>query len=92
MSGKTLLSTTLLDGMMYGLHWVNVSLVLTPLGLHICLTRASVARYTHILAPFNLGAYLILLPSIVSAIFHRYSSIEKPSTASNTITCFLCGI
>jgi hypothetical protein len=92
MSGKTLLSTTLLDAMMCGLHWVNVSLVLIPPGLRICLTRVSVARYTHILAPLNLDAYLILLPSIVSAIFRRYSSIERPSTASKTITCFLCGI
>jgi hypothetical protein len=92
MSGNTLLSTTLLDAMIYGLHWMNVSLMLIPPGVHICLTRVSVPRYTHILSLLSLDAYLIFLPPIVSAIFRRYSSIVNPSTASKMTPCFLCGV
>jgi hypothetical protein len=38
MSGSTLLSTTRLDAMMYGLHGMNVSLMLIPPGAHISCT------------------------------------------------------
>jgi hypothetical protein len=75
MSARTLLRTTLLDAVMYGLHWMNVSSMFIPPGLHISLTRVSVARYTHILPPLNLDAYLILLLRIVSVSFRRYCSI-----------------
>jgi hypothetical protein len=57
-----LLSTTRLDAMMYGLHGMNVSLMLIPPGAHISCTQVSVARYTHIRTPLSLDAYLILMP------------------------------
>jgi hypothetical protein len=92
MSGSTLLSTTRLDAMMYGLHWMNVSLMLIPPGAHISCTCFSVARYTHIRPPLNLEAYLMLMPPILSAMVRRYCSIVRPSIDSKTTPCFLCGV
>jgi hypothetical protein len=67
MSGSTLLSTARLDAMMYGLHGMNMSLMLIPPGAHISCTCFSVARCTHIRPPLNLDAYLMLMPPILSA-------------------------
>jgi hypothetical protein len=90
MSGKTLLSTSLFDAMMCGLHWMNVSLIFIQPGAQISFTRDSEARYTHILPPPSLDVYFILLPPVLSAMVRRYYSIEKPPTASKITPCFLC--
>lgn len=42
MSGNTLLSMTRLDAMTYGLHCKNPSLMFTPPGVHISVTKNSV--------------------------------------------------
>jgi hypothetical protein len=88
-SGKTLLSTTRLDAVTYGLHWIKVLLMFIPPEAQIWLTKVSAARYPHMRPPLNLDAYLILLPPMSSAIVCKYCSMEKPSTASKTTPHFL---
>jgi hypothetical protein len=51
MSGKTLLSTTGLDAITYGLHCMKVLLMFIPPEAQIWLTKDSAARYTHIRPP-----------------------------------------
>jgi hypothetical protein len=90
-SGMTFLSTARLDAITYGLHWIKLLFMFIPRGTQIWVRKDSVARYTHIRPPLSLDTYLILLPPIKSANFRKYSSMEKPSTASKITPHFLCG-
>jgi hypothetical protein len=66
-------------------HVVNIY---TARVTYLCDKCFSGQIYTY--PPSSEDAYLVLLLPIVSAIFRRYCSIEKPSTASKITPYFLC--
>jgi hypothetical protein len=92
MSSRTLLRTTLLDAITYGLHGMKVSCTLIPPGVHSSWTNDSAARYTQILPPLSREAYLMLVPPMLSAIDRRYCSSVNPSIATNITPHLRCGV